>query len=238
VQRVLFGDVNQATVRVLAALGCEVLVPHQQGCCGALMAHVGREPEALAAARRMIDVFEHEEVDAIVVNSAGCGSAIKEYAHLLRDDPEYAQRAKAISAKCRDISELIAELGIPAPAYPIPLKVAYHDACHLQHAQGIRTQPRQLLKSVPGLELIELPESAICCGSAGVFNLTEPETARQLGDRKARHVINSGAQILVSANPGCLLHIASGLRRADHPMPIFHFVQLMDAALGFSSIEG
>jgi len=237
VQRVFFGNVNEATVRVLASLGCEVVVPPDQGCCGALMAHAGREPEAIAAARRTIELFEHEGVDVIALNSAGCGSSMKEYAHLLRDDPEYAERAKVVAAKCRDISELISELGFGKPANPVRLKVAYHDACHLQHAQGIRTQPRQLLNSVPGLELIELPESAICCGSAGIFNLTEPEAARQLGDRKAQHIINSGAQALVSANPGCLLHIASGLRRAGHPIPVFHFVEAIDAALGLSSID-
>ncbi len=232
VQRVLFSNVNAATVRVLAALGCEVVVPPKQGCCGALMAHAGREPEALAAARRIIEIFERAGVDAIAVNSAGCGSNIKEYAHLLRDDPEFAERARAISAKCRDISELVAEFGFEGQPNPIRLKIAYHDSCHLQHAQGIYTQPRQMLNAIPGLELMELPEAAICCGSAGVFNLIQPDTARQLADRKAQYVINSGAQALVSANPGCLLHIASGLRRAGHPLPVFHLIEFVDAAFG------
>lgn len=231
VQRVLFSNVNAATVRVLAALGCEVVVPPEQECCGALMAHAGREPEALDAARRIIESFERAGVDAIAVNSAGCGSNIKEYAHLLRDDPEFAERAKAFSAKCRDISELVAEFGLESPSNPIRMRIAYHDSCHLQHAQGIRTQPRQLLSAIPGLETLELPESAICCGSAGIFNLIEPEPARQLADRKAQHIIQSGAQALVSANPGCLLHIASGLRRAGHPLPVFHLIELIDAAL-------
>jgi glycolate oxidase iron-sulfur subunit len=235
VQRVFFGNVNDATIRVLAAHGCEVIVPQEQGCCGALMAHAGREPEALDSARHIIEVFERANVDAIAVNSAGCGSNIKEYGHLLRDDPEYAQRAKAIAAKCRDISELIAELGAEGLTHPVQMKMAYHDSCHLQHAQGIRTQPRQLLNGISGLELIELPESAICCGSAGIFNLTEPETAQQLADRKAQNIINSGAEALVSANPGCLLHIASGLKRAGHPLPVFHLIEVVDAALGFSS---
>jgi glycolate oxidase iron-sulfur subunit len=235
VQRVFFSEVNTATIRVLANLGCDVIVPEKQGCCGALMAHAGRETEAVDAARRLIEIFERAEVDVIAVNSAGCGSNIKEYAHLLRDDPEFALRAEVIAAKCRDISELIAELGISRPLHPVPLKVAYHDSCHLQHAQGIRTQPRQLLNSIPELELLELPESAICCGSAGVFNLLEPETANQLADRKAQHIINSGAQALVSANPGCLLHISSGLKRAEHPLPVFHLVEVIDAALGGES---
>jgi glycolate oxidase iron-sulfur subunit len=237
VQRVLFSNVNAATVRVLAALGCEVVVPPEQGCCGALMAHAGQEPEALDAARRLIEVFERSSVDVVAVNAAGCGSNLKEYAHLLRDDPEYAARAQAFASRCRDITELIAELGFGAPglealANAVPLKVAYHDACHLQHAQGVRAQPRQLLSAIPGLTWTELPESAICCGSAGIFNLIEPETAAELADRKAQHVIGSGAQALVSANPGCLLHIASGLRRAGHPLPVLHIVELIDAALG------
>lgn len=235
VQRVFFGNVNDATIRVLAAHGCEVIVPQEQGCCGALMAHAGREPEALDSARHIIEVFERANVDVIAVNSAGCGSNIKEYGHLLRDDPAYADRAKAIAAKCRDISELIAELGVEGLTHPVQMKMAYHDSCHLQHAQGIRTQPRQLLNGISGLELIELPESAICCGSAGIFNLTEPETAQQLADRKAQNIINSGAEALVSANPGCLLHIASGLKRAGHPLPMFHVIEVVDAALGYSS---
>lgn len=237
VQRVLFGHVNAATVRVLAALGCEVVVPPEQGCCGALMAHAGREAEALDAARQIIEIFERARVDVIAVNAAGCGSNIKEYAHLLRDDPEFAERAKAISAKCRDISELIAELGFESPANPIRLKIAYHDSCHLQHAQGIRSQPRQLLNAIPGLEVMELPESAICCGSAGIFNLVEPEPARQLADRKAQHIIDSGAQALVSANPGCLLHIASGLKRAGHPLPVFHVIEFIDSALASPAVS-
>jgi glycolate oxidase iron-sulfur subunit len=231
VQRVLFINANAATIRVLAANGCEVIVPPEQGCCGALMAHAGREAEAMDAARRLIEVFERAGVDTIAVNSGGCGSTMKEYAHLLRDDPEFASRAQAFAAKCRDISELIAELGLDGPLHPVHMKIAYQDSCHLQHAQGIRTQPRQLLNAIPELTVLELPESAICCGSAGVFNLLEPETAQQLADRKAQHVISSGAQALVSANPGCLLHIASGLKRAGHPLPVFHVIEVVDAAL-------
>jgi len=238
VQRVLFSNVNAATIRVLAAHGCEVFVPQEQGCCGALMAHAGCEGEAQEAARRMIEVFERAKVDVIAVNSAGCGSNMKEYGHLLRDDPEFAMRAEAFSAKCRDVSELLAELGIEGPLHTVAMRVAYHDSCHLQHAQGIRIQPRQWLNAIPGLELIELPEAAICCGSAGIFNLIEPVTARQLADRKAHNIIASGAEALVSANPGCLLHIASGLKRAGHPLPVFHVVEVMDAALGRASSEG
>ncbi len=241
VQRVFFGGVNAATVRVLAALGCEVIVPAQQGCCGALMAHTGGEAAAEEAARRLIDIFESAEVDAIAINAAGCGSHMKEYAHLLRDDPKYAERARLFAAKCRDISELVSVLGwtelgwTAPPPRTIPLKVAYQDACHLQHAQGVRLQPRKLLNAIAGLDVIELPESATCCGSAGVYNLIEPETARQLADRKAQQVIRSGAQAVVSANPGCLLQIASALRRAGHPLPVLHIVEVLDAALASST---
>ncbi len=145
--------------------------------------------------------------------------------------PSLRNGRKVVAAKCRDISELIAELGMERPVNPIRWKVAYHDSCHLQHAQGIRAQPRQLLSAISGIELIELPEAAICCGSAGVFNLIEPETARQLADRKARSIINSGAQALVSANPGCLLQIAGALKRAGHPLPVVHLIEVIDAAL-------
>jgi glycolate oxidase iron-sulfur subunit len=232
VQRVFFSNVNAATVRVLAAAGCEVVIPREQGCCGALMTHAGRETEAIAAARRIIDIFERAHVDTIVVNAAGCGSNIKEYAYLLRDDPDYADRARAISEKCRDITELLAEIGFDGLFEPLRLKAAYHDSCHLQHAQNIRTQPRQLLKSIPEMELIELPEGAICCGSAGIYNLVEPGPARELADRKAEHIIKSGADVMVSANPGCLLHIAGGLRRKGHPVPALHIVEVIDTALG------
>ena len=236
VQRVFFGDVNAATIRVLAALGCEVIVPPEQGCCGALMAHTGGEAQAEAAARRLIDHFERAGVDAIAINAAGCGSHMKDYGHLLRDDAEYAERARRFAAKCRDVSELIVELGMPSPPQPgrmpVRMKVAYHDACHLQHAQGVHSQPRQLLGAISGLEVIELPEPGTCCGSAGVYNLIEPETARQLADRKAQHIIHSGAQAVVSANPGCLLQIAGALRRAGHPLPMLHLVEVLDAALG------
>jgi glycolate oxidase iron-sulfur subunit len=231
VQRVFFSNVNAATMRVLVAAGCEVVIPREQGCCGALMTHAGREKEAIVAARRLIDVFERAEVDTIVINAAGCGSNMKEYAYLLRDDPEYAERAQAISAKCRDVTEFLIEIGFEGPFQPLRLKAAYHDSCHMQHAQAIRTQPRQLLKSIPEMDIVELPEGAICCGSAGIYNLVEPRPAAELADRKAAHILNSGADVMISANPGCLLHIASALRRKGHSVPVFHIVEVIDAAL-------
>src|SRR5437899_7800947 len=172
VQRVFFPEVNAATARVLAADGCEVIVPPEQGCCGALMVHAGMEQQALDAARRLIDAFAGAEVDTIVTNAAGCGSTMKEYGHLLRDDPQYAERARALAAKCRDVSELLAELEPRAPRQSLgaPLRVAYHDACHLQHAQNVRLQPRRLLGAIPQVELVEISDAALCCGSAGIFN--------------------------------------------------------------------
>src|SRR5262245_1818530 len=171
VQRVFFGDVNAATARVLTAEGCEVVIPQTQECCGALAEHAGEEKAAMDAARRLIDAFEGADVDTIVINAAGCGSAMKRYGHLLRNDPAYADRAKAFASRCKDISEVLADLEPRAPRGAVPLKAAYHDACHLQHAQGVRAQPRRLLQTVPGVEIREIGESEICCGSAGIYNL-------------------------------------------------------------------
>lgn len=237
VQRVFFGDVNAATARVLAAEGCEVVIPKEQQCCGALMVHAGQESDALALARRMIDVWERAAVDTIVINAAGCGSTMKEYGHLLRDDPNYAERAQAFGAKCKDISEILAELEPQAPRHPLNLKVAYHDACHLQHAQGIRAEPRKVLQTIPSLEIKEIGEAALCCGSAGIYNLTEPEPAQQLGDRKVQHVLHTGADVLATSNPGCLLQITNGLKRAGRPMPAVHPVELLDASIRGVTLE-
>ncbi|MGH2514592.1 MAG: (Fe-S)-binding protein, partial [Ktedonobacterales bacterium] len=228
---VFFDPVNAATVRVLAAEGCDVIAPPAQGCCGALHIHGGREADGLALARRLIDTFERAGVDTIAVNAAGCGSNLKEYGHLLRDDPAYAERARAFSAKVRDISEVLAELEPVAPRHPLPLRVAYHDACHLSHAQGIRKQPRAVLRGIPGIELVDIPEGEICCGSAGVYNLTEPEPASQLGDRKARNVLCTHPDVLVAANPGCLLQITSALARQGAAIPTLHPVELVDASI-------
>ncbi|GIW07401.1 MAG: glycolate oxidase iron-sulfur subunit [Dehalococcoidia bacterium] len=230
VQRVFFGDVNAATARVLAAEGCEVIVP-DQGCCGALELHAGRENDAIGRARRLIAAFEGAGVDRVVVNAAGCGAALKDYGELLADDPRWARRAARFSATVRDISELLAELTPIGDYHPLARRVAYHDACHLQHGQGIRQQPRAVLGRVPSLEVVELPEAEICCGSAGIYNLVKPAPARALGDRKAAHVIASGAEALASANPGCLIQLASALARAGHPLPTYHPVQVLDASL-------
>ncbi len=231
VQSAFFPDVNAATVRVLAAEGCEVITPKAQGCCGALSEHLGREQEGLRFARELIDTFAAAEVTHVVVNAAGCGSQMKDYAHLLRDDPEYAERAEEFTAKVRDVSELLAELGTVAPRHPLPVTVAYHDACHLAHAQGIRSQPRQLLGEIPGLEVREIADAALCCGSAGVYNILNPVPADELGDRKAANVLATGAQLLVTANPGCLMQIATAAERAGHPIGMAHTVQVLDASI-------
>ncbi len=232
VQQVFFSHVNAATARVLTAEGCEVVIPREQACCGALMLHSGMEDDAAALAKKLIAVFESANVDTIVINSAGCGSTMKEYGHLLRDDPQWAQRATAFSAKCKDISEILWELEPQAPRHPLKLRVAYHDACHLQHAQGIREQPRNLLAGIPELEVAEIPEASLCCGSAGVYNLLQPETANQLGDRKVENLLLTRAQAVLSANPGCLLQLMNGLRRRGlEAMPAFHMVELLDASI-------
>ena len=236
VQRVIFPQVNAATARVLAAEGCEVVTPKEQCCCGALSVHAGEEEQALALARRTIDAFERARVDDIIVNAAGCGSTMKEYGHLLRDDPQYAARAREFSAKCKDVSEFLAALEPRAPRNPLPLRVAYHDACHLQHAQGIRTQPRALLARIPQLELLDIPEAAICCGSAGIYNLVQPDTAQELGDRKAEHISGLKPDVVASGNPGCLLQLRAALERAGKPVRVLHIIELLDASLRGASL--
>jgi glycolate oxidase iron-sulfur subunit len=231
VQGEFFPGVNAATVRVLAAEGCDVIVPPSQGCCGALSVHNGREAEAQGYARRLIDTFEAAGVDAVVVNAAGCGSSMKEYAELLDGDPVYAERAARFAARVRDVSEFLAELGPVAPRHPLEVTVAYHDACHLGHAQGIRSQPRALLRAIPGLQLREIPEAELCCGSAGIWNILFPEPARELGDRKARNITSTGAALLVTANPGCLMQVASSLQRKGARIGMAHTVEVLDAAI-------
>ncbi|MCY7341457.1 MAG: 4Fe-4S dicluster domain-containing protein [Pseudonocardia sp.] len=228
VQRVFFGDVNAAATRVLAAEGCDVVAPKAQQCCGALSSHAGREEEAIARARHLIDVFDAADVQSVVVNVAGCGSSMKEYAVLLRDDPAYAERAVAFSAKVRDISELLDELGRVAPRHPIPARVAYHDACHLAHAQGIRAQPRAVLRGIPELTVTDIPEADICCGSAGIYNLVQPEPAERLGRRKVEQIASTAPDAVVTSNAGCLLQIR---RYLDAGVPLFHPVQLVDASI-------
>jgi len=237
VQGAFFPGVNAATARVLAMEGCEVVIPRKQGCCGALSVHNGREPEAKSFARKLIDAFADAGVERVVVNAAGCGSSMKEYAELLADDPAYADRAATFAGKVRDVSELLAELGPVAPRHPLPVTIAYHDACHLSNAQGIRTQPRALLTGIPELELKEIAEAELCCGSAGIYNLLNPGPAAELGDRKAANVLATGAELLVTANPGCLMQVAAALRRTGGHIALAHTVEVLDASLRGHSIE-
>jgi len=231
VQQVFFPQVNAATARVLASEGCDVVVPAGQGCCGALSVHDGRREEAARFARATIELFERAGVDAVVVNSAGCGSAMKEYTNLLAGDPAWTERAAGLAAKVADFSEFLATLGPAAPRHPLPVTVAYHDACHLAHAQRITAQPRALLAAIPDLVLVELSDAGVCCGSAGIYNLVQPEAARELGARKAAAVAAAGADIVVSANPGCTLQIAAALGAAGTPMPAIHIAEVLDASI-------
>jgi glycolate oxidase iron-sulfur subunit len=231
VQRVFFPQVNAATARVLAAEGCDVIIPAGQGCCGALSLHGGRTAEAMRFARRTIEEFERAGVDAIVVNVAGCGSAMKEYAELLAGDPAWSERAAALAGQVRDLSEFLAELGPAAPRHPLDVTVAYHDACHLAHAQRITAQPRELLTAIPGLRLAAIPDGGTCCGSAGIYNLVQPEPARELGQRKAAAVAAAGADLLVTGNPGCAMQITSALATRGTPLPTAHTAEVLDASL-------
>ena len=231
VQREFFPQVNAATARVLAAEGCEVVSPADQPCCGALLVHAGEEAGAVGLARHLINVFERANVDAIVTNAAGCGSNVKEYGHLLRDDANYAERAKAFSAKCKDVTEVLAELPQRAARNPLRLKVVFHDSCHLQHAQGVRTQPRNLLAAIPELELVEIAEAPICCGSAGIYNLVQPNAANALGDRKAELIVPLDADVVVTGNPGCILQLQASLERMGKKIPVLHTIQLLDASI-------
>ena len=237
VQREFFPQVNAATVRVLAAEGCEVVAPPAQPCCGALLVHAGEEFAAVELAKKTIEAFERANVDTIVTNAAGCGSNVKEYGHLLRDDPDCAERAKAFAAKCKDISEVLTELEPRATRHPLILRVAFHDSCHLQHAQGVRLQPRTLLSGIPGLELAEIPEAAICCGSAGIFNLVQPDAANELGDRKAQLIASLKTDVVATGNPGCILQMQSALARHSQKIPVLHTIQILDASIRGGPIE-
>jgi glycolate oxidase iron-sulfur subunit len=255
VQSVFFPGVNAATARVLAAEGCDVIIPRSQGCCGALSLHSGRVAEAARFARQTIATFEAAGVDAIVVNSAGCGSAMKEYERLFAGLAEeggadeeatataspalpgqleagsWATRAALLSSRVRDLSEFLDTLGPVAARRPVPVVAAYHDACHLGHAQGITAQPRSLLRAIPGLELLELRDPGVCCGSAGVYNLLQPDAASALGSHKAESVADSGAALLISANPGCTLQISAALAAQGVTIRTAHIAEILDASI-------
>ncbi|HLZ62200.1 MAG TPA: heterodisulfide reductase-related iron-sulfur binding cluster [Ktedonosporobacter sp.] len=226
----VFHDINEASIRVLTANGCEVVTPPQQGCCGALHVHGGEAERGRMLARHNIDIFEPYNCDAIIINSAGCGSTLKEYDHLLRDDPAYAGRAQDFTAKVKDISEFLANITRSQDMGEVRQKVAYHDACHLAHGQKIRQQPRQLLKEIPGITLVDLKEADWCCGSAGIYNITNQEMANELLERKINNIVATGASVIATGNPGCMMQIAMGVRERGLPMEVRHPVELLDEA--------
>ncbi len=231
VANVTFSELNAATVRVLTANGCEVVVPKAQNCCGALAAHAGIREEARALARQNLHTFALAEVDAIVTNAAGCGSTLKEYHHLFTaDEPGYAQAA-AFAGKTRDVTEFLAALGLSAPLKPFTQRVTYQDSCHLLHGQKIREAPRKLLRAIPGVELVELPFSEICCGSAGVYNVTEPQASRALLSEKMHHAQTTRASVIATANPGCILQLRAGAQMHDTNHRVLHVIEILDQAL-------
>ena len=232
VMPLLFGDVNAATVRVLRRNGCDVTFPIGQTCCGALNLHNGESVAAKRMARRNIDAFLKENVDAIVVNAAGCGATLKEYGHLLRDDAEYRDKAERFSSLVKDAAEFLANLGLVGELRPIPMTVTYQDPCHLAHGQRIRSQPRALLQAIPGLKLVELEGADRCCGSAGIYNVTHSGMSRLLLDQKMRAVEATGAQGIVAPNPGCMLQLRSGAKRFGRELDVYHLMDLLDRAYG------
>ena len=232
VQRLFFSGVNEATVRVLTANGCEVVIPKSQGCCAALPEHQGQTEQAKILARQMIDSFADTNVDFVIINAAGCGHTLKEYGHILADDPEYAEKAKAFAAKVKDSQEFLANVGLTAKLSPLTdknINLVYQDACHLLHGQKISVQPRQLLKQIPGVTLKEPIDAALCCGSAGVYNMLQPEVAEELGKQKVENLLNTGADLIASPNPGCSLQISKYLQ--GKTVSVMHPMELLDYAI-------
>ncbi|MGB3295228.1 MAG: (Fe-S)-binding protein [Phormidesmis sp.] len=234
VQRVFFTGVNEATARVLSTNGCEIVVPRSQGCCSALPAHQGETAQAQALARQMIDSFKGTAVDYVIINAAGCGHTLKEYGHILADDPDYAEPAKAFAAKVRDVQEFLAEVGLTANLQRLqdePLVTVYQDACHLLHGQKISRQPREILQQIPGIQLREPLDAALCCGSAGVYNMLQPQIAEELGQMKATSLLNTGATLIASSNPGCSLQIKQALEKKGETVLLKHPMQLLDMSI-------
>jgi glycolate oxidase iron-sulfur subunit len=235
VARELFAETNRAAIRVLTRNGVAVVVPRSQGCCGALHLHGGDPDAARELAQRNLAAFP-PDLDAIVVTAAGCGATMKRYAHLFatgrHDDPGAARRAEAFATRVRDVTEILAALPVVPPERRLDLRVTYHDPCHLAHGQQVREAPRALLRAIPGIELVELAESELCCGSAGTYNLTEPGMARRLAERKIANIVATGATCVATANPGCSLQIQAGLRARGLDIPVVHPVELLDRAYG------
>jgi len=231
VQRVFFPGVNEATLRILSAEGFEVAVPPRQGCCGALSVHAGREEEARLMTRALVERLEETGADWILVNAAGCGSHLKDLSHLFRDDPAFRERAAAFSRRVRDVTEFLAAQPPRRERHALPARVAYHSPCHLGHAQGVQEPPRALLRAIPGLELVEVPDPDQCCGSAGIYNLVEVAAANEIGKRKAASIVATGAEYFASANPGCTLHVQRILREQGAELAAAHPLEILDASL-------
>ncbi|MFN6518064.1 MAG: (Fe-S)-binding protein [Nostoc sp. CreGUA01] len=238
VQRLFFSPVNEATVRVLTANGCEVVIPKSQGCCAALPEHQGQTEQAKALARQMIDSFAKTDVDFVIINAAGCGHTLKEYGHILEDDAEYREKAKDFAAKVRDVQEFLATVGLTTKLSPLTdktLNLVYQDACHLLHGQKISVQPRQLLRQIPGVKLKEPIDAALCCGSAGVYNMLQPEVSEELGKQKVQNLLNTGAELIASANPGCTLQITKHLQ--GKKISVIHPMELLDYSIRGVKLE-
>ncbi|MBW4664498.1 MAG: (Fe-S)-binding protein [Chroococcus sp. CMT-3BRIN-NPC107] len=234
VQRLFFSPVNEATVRVLTANGCEVIIPKSQGCCAALPEHQGQTEQAKSLARQMIDSFADTEVDAVIINAAGCGHTLKQYGHILEDDAEYKEKAQEFARKVKDVQEFLATVGLTSKLLPITdeiLTLVYQDACHLLHGQKISVQPRQLLKQIPQVKLVEPIDAALCCGSAGVYNMLQPEVAEELGNQKVQNLLNTGADLIASANPGCTLQITKHLELQGKKIDVIHPIELLDFSI-------
>jgi glycolate oxidase iron-sulfur subunit len=240
VQRLFNPEVNEATVRVLTANGCEVVIPRSQSCCGALSHHQGQEEQAKTLARQMIDVFADTEIDAVLINASGCGHTLKEYGHILQDDPFYAEVAKAFTTQVKDVQEFLATVGLTTPLSPLqdtPLKLVYQDACHMLHGQKISLQPRQLLRQIPGVQLREPIDAALCCGSAGIYNILQPAVAEELGRQKVTNLLNTGAEAIASANIGCFVQIQKHLALQGVECPVLHPMQLLDYSIRGISLK-
>jgi glycolate oxidase iron-sulfur subunit len=232
-----YADVHRATIRVLARNGFDVSIIAGQQCCGALHVHAGEPEGGRRLARKNIEAFENPYIDAIIINAAGCGAALKEYGHLLKDDPAYAARAAAFSDKVKDAIEFLADRGLSAQPGPLPMTVTYQEPCHLAHAQRITKQPRALLNSIPELKVIEMPESSLCCGSAGIYNLLQPDMASALLNRKIENALTTGATTIVSANPGCMLQLSAGLKARGSSWQVIHLMDLLDRAYGAAELS-
>jgi glycolate oxidase iron-sulfur subunit len=240
VQRVFLPEVNNATVRVLTANGCEVVIPKLQGCCGALTHHQGQEAQTLELAKQTIDVFDDLNLDAVLINASGCGHTLKEYGHILKDDPKYAEKAKAFSNKVKDVQEFLDNVGLTAKLSPLrdePLAIAYQDACHMLHGQKISLEPRRLLRQIPNVQLRESVDAALCCGSAGVYNILQPEVGHELGEMKVTNLTDTGAEVIASANVGCITQIRKHLKLQNKNVLLMHPMELLDYSIRGKKID-